>query len=533
MARKSRKNLLEQSENELGKLSRVAVYLRISVEDKNGLDSSIENQRQIIEKFVSTNVDLEITNEFIDNGISGRNFDRAGFKSMIEEVEKGNIDCIIVKDLSRLGRNVIDTGYYIEKFFPTHNVRFIAVNDNFDTLHNEKGTIILPIKNMINEAYSMDISKKVKGQARQAMLQGDYIGGRAPYGYRKDKANCHKLVVDEEVAPIVKQIFKWAKDGKSINEITRNLNDKGYLSPGYLKQNRGELTNEKLIGKGIWRSNAVKKILLNEVYVGDMVQGKTIKVNGKHKPVPESEWIRVENTHEAIVDKEIFAFVKEKSNYEKEKFKSREKSNNEKNIYKSKLICGCCGEKLQKNYNSYTCRSRNKYSKNYCTGVTINKEIIFSEIIYQAKEQIIKLEKQKEEYEKNINKFNTEDKNKLITELGNAIEDDRGYLKSLYESLVNGVIEETDYFNLRKIYEGRIVGNINRFSDLKSEETTLREINLEIEKYKAELGVIKKAGIITESFMENYIKECIVHEDKRVEILFNFSEKFELLTKEM
>ncbi len=206
---------------------------------------SVENQKLVLNDFLSDKPDFVVYDTYIDNGATGTNFHRPGFQQMLSDIEAGHINCVIVKDLSRLGRNSIDTGYYIEQYFHAHNVRFIAVTDQFDTADsgNLHGGIMLPLKNMINEAYALDIGRKIKAQARQAMKDGDYIGARAPYGYRKDPDNCHKLLIDENTAPVVKQIFEWAHEHVSLNRIVRNLNEMGIPAPSHYKKTTGEITS--------------------------------------------------------------------------------------------------------------------------------------------------------------------------------------------------------------------------------------------------------------------------------------------------
>lgn len=200
MARKSRKNLI--TEPVRAAALNTALYIRLSVEDGKGCINSIENQQLILNDYVADKPEHHICDTYIDNGLTGTNFDRPSFKRLLSDIESGKINCVIVKDLSRLGRNSIDTGYYIEQYFAQHKVRFIAVNDNFDTADENQNGIILPLKNMVNEAYALDIGKKTKAQAHQAMLDGEYVGARAPFGYKKSPDDCHKLIIDEETAPI-------------------------------------------------------------------------------------------------------------------------------------------------------------------------------------------------------------------------------------------------------------------------------------------------------------------------------------------
>ena len=190
-------------------------YIRLSyTDDRSSESDSVTNQRKLIENFIERNPDIQIVSEKIDDGYSGIIFHRPGFQQMLSDIEAGLINCVIVKDLSRLGRNVIDTGYYIERYFPMQKVRFIAVNDRYDSSSpdNAHDGIIIPLRNMINEAYAMDIARKIKAQQRQAMKDGKYVGGRTPYGYLKAPDDCHQLIVDPVAAEVVKTMFQWAAE---------------------------------------------------------------------------------------------------------------------------------------------------------------------------------------------------------------------------------------------------------------------------------------------------------------------------------
>ena len=206
------------------------------------------------------------------------------------------------EDLSRLGRNAIDTGYYIEQYFVQHKIRFIAVNDNYDTAdeNSTRSAIILPLKNMVNEAYALDIGKKIKSAAHQAMLDGDFIGARAPFGYKKSPDNCHKLIVDEETAPIVRRIFEWAANGMGINTITVRLNEIGAVTSSVYKSQTSEVEKRYRQNRN-WTTFTVAHILNNPVYTGDMVQGKSKTIEHKQQDAPPEEYIIVRDTHEAIV----------------------------------------------------------------------------------------------------------------------------------------------------------------------------------------------------------------------------------------
>jgi DNA invertase Pin-like site-specific DNA recombinase len=222
MARKSRKNL--ETAPEITALTfNAAGYVRLSVEDNHKKGDSVDTQKALLQNFITLSTDIKLHDFYIDNGMTGVTFDRPAFQRMLADAESGVINCIIVKDLSRLGRSAIDTGYYIEKYLPSLNVRFIAVNDDFDSARDmENGAgVMLPLKNMINEAYALDIGRKIRAQQNQAMKAGEFVGSRPPFGYIKAPDNCHKLIIDPEASEVVKLIFQWAYDKDGLNTITR------------------------------------------------------------------------------------------------------------------------------------------------------------------------------------------------------------------------------------------------------------------------------------------------------------------------
>ncbi len=308
MARKSRKNIDTNIEVQVRKKLKTVMYLRLSVEDKD-VNSSIDTQRDIIKNYMSGNSEFELCGEFVDNGKTGTNFKRIGFLKMIEAVEKGDIDCIIVKDLSRFGRNMIDTGHYIEKFLPMYNVRFIAVNDNFDTNNKDENSLILPLKNIINETYARDVSFKVRKEVRAAMERGECINAKAPLGYARIKENKkNKFVVDEETASVVRKIFNLALDGLSHYEIGATLDQENVPTPNVFRKKQGVVKDDKLVGTK-WQGSYIRSILLNEVYIGNLVQGRRSKVGGKDIKLPREEWIIFKDNHTPIIDKHTFYSV--------------------------------------------------------------------------------------------------------------------------------------------------------------------------------------------------------------------------------
>ena len=282
-----------------------AVYVRLSKEDGDKEESdSIVNQKELIRAYLEDKPDIEVCGEWADDGYSGADFERPNFKRMIREIEAGRIDCVVVKDLSRFGRNFVEAGRYIDQIFPALGVRFIAVNDGFDSVNGRTSSdrILIPFKNLINDAYCRDISVKVRSQLETKRRKGDFIGSFAVYGYLKDPYNRHRLVVDEYAAGVVKDIFRWKLEGASQQRIADRLNDQGELSPMEYKRFCGMRYQSgfQVNSKARWTAVAVGRILRNELYIGTMVQGKRTTPNHKVKKTilkPSGEWVRVECSH--------------------------------------------------------------------------------------------------------------------------------------------------------------------------------------------------------------------------------------------
>jgi len=299
----------------------LAEYIRLSQEDENeGESNSIRNQRELLNAFVESSPDLsqyEVV-EFCDDGYSGTNFDRPGVKALLDEVRAGNIQCIIVKDLSRFGRNYIDIGDYLEQIFPFLGVRFISVNDRFDSndFDGTTGGLDVGFRNLIYSLYSKDLSQKVRSAKKTRMEKGEFIGSHAPYGYAKSPENRKKLVVDEKAAAVVRRIFAMADEGKNAVQIAAILNSENVPTPYIYKRLMGCNRKYNVVGNtNHWHNTTILTIIRDERYTGKMVNGKNRSpfVGSKHgKRIPKSEWIVVPNTHEAIVSEELFASVQER-----------------------------------------------------------------------------------------------------------------------------------------------------------------------------------------------------------------------------
>ena len=291
---------------------KVAGYIRLSKEDKIKDESnSVTNQKAIIDSYVKKNEDLELVDFYIDDGYSGTTFDRPEYKRMLKDIVEGKVNTIIVKDLSRFGRNHIESDNYLENILPSYNVRFISIIDDIDSFKNANSTnsILVPLKNLMNDQYARDISEKVRSTLKVKQLNGEFIGVTAPYGYLKDPKDKHKFIIDKEASYIVKKIFNMILLGKSRKEIAEHLNSKNVLTPSLYKLSKENTNNEDLIRFKKWNSEIVNRILRNETYTGTLIQNVKTKPNyrtDKLIDVNKDEWIIIENHHEPIISKDKF-----------------------------------------------------------------------------------------------------------------------------------------------------------------------------------------------------------------------------------
>lgn len=325
--------------------NRAAIYCRLSKDDEQCGDSvSIETQKIMLTKYCFDN-NFEIFDIYVDDGYSGLNFNRPSFKRLIEDIEKGKIDIVVTKDLSRLGRDYIQTGYYIDVYFVTKHIRYIAVNDGIDTQYDNND--IAPFKNILNDMYAKDLSRKIKSAKQQRSQNGFYTSSQPPYGYKVNPYNRKQLIIDDEAAQIVKMIFDLAEQGNNYSQIARILEKRKIICPSAYKAINGDTRFLKFIQDKErmcqWQYQAVRTILNNPVYVGDMVNHKTETINYKTKEkvsVPIQDRIIVPNTHEAIIDRGRFDRIRQT-------LRTRKSNHSSENIFKGIVCCAECGEELQ------------------------------------------------------------------------------------------------------------------------------------------------------------------------------------------
>ncbi len=538
MARKSRKNVaaLDTPKQPAMKVWRAALYIRLSVEFNGKRGDSLETQRQIMEAYIALCPDIEVAEIYTDNGTTGRTFEREAFQRMLADVEAGKINCIMVKDLSRLGRNTIDTGYYIEKYFPLHGVRFIAVNDQFDSEDSENSGnhLIVPLKNMINEAYAADISKKVRSQLNQAMHDGEFIGGRPPYGYRKDPENCHHLLVNEDTAPIVRQIFQWIADGVALNEVVKRLNTSGVLSPGAYQASVGLVKSKRLIGGGNWNAWSIHKIVADEIYTGDMVQGKHTSVGHKQIVTKPEDWIVVRNTHEPLVSRELFDKVQAIRQAAAKKYMQNGKEPYTPNILRGRVFCGHCGKNLHRQKSEkyfYRCITNDRTGKGTCPGNIryILEDDLFDTIltIIRQKAEVVmgealrlkqcdgRIAAQKAQVDQEIN------------ELGRQTQRNKAIRAGLYENFIKGILTRAEYLEMQEDYSQKISSAVDRVQQL---QTRQDELERQMERYTSMADKLAAAGkdtTLSALLVDQLIERITVNGPDDVSIKFSFEGGFE------
>ena len=378
-------------------------YIRLSVLNRDP-HGSVENQRLMIEEWGHQH-QIPIMRYYIDNGFSGKRFDRLAFQEMLQDIQNGKIDCVVVKDLSRLGRDYITVGYYLEMFFPSNNIRFVSINDQFDTTdgitNRDKSAYIqsstrVPLINLFNEQVSIETKMKVEVVLDMKAQYGEFIGPRAPFGYQKSNENLTQLVPDPVTAVIVRKIFEMAASGTGVTGIVQYLNERGLSTPIQYARAKG-LDGNFNDGNGSWNSRSVKYILTNRTYTGMLVQGKEKRA--------------VEATHEPLVDSAAFDAIQKA--FQARAYNVVPQGQSADNILKGKVICGCCGRKMQRKrgtghagWHFFTCITKNRLGADKCTGMYAREEDIFNAICRQLKVYVSEHYITGAQYKQQIQQFN-------------------------------------------------------------------------------------------------------------------------------
>ena len=520
------------------------LYCRLSKDDGNSVESmSIWSQKVMLKQFAESN-SIAIYDYYVDDGYSGTNFERPSFKKMITDIENGKINCVITKDLSRLGRNYLQSGAYIEMYFPQKNIRYIAITDGIDTLNSNQNDI-MPFKNILNEMYAKDTSKKVKSAIQSRMREGTYIGSKAPFGYLKDPNNKRRLIIDEKTKPIIELIYKLCLEGKGTQLISQELMKRKIPRPSAFVENAEKLYGLTEENKYQWSHRMVLNVLRDPVYCGNMARNKRPTLsfkNSKRMYIPKRDYIYAKDTHEGIVSEEIWEQV--------QTMVDKRKCNNKKglyydNIFQGLVRCPKCGYaltpktdyRLKKkeliDFVHFSCSTYKKYGVNACSSHRIEARdlynIVLEDIQYHgsmalsAKEDFVEKIIEKIEVEK-IDE-GKELSNKLELKKNQLAELDRSY-EQLYEDRLEGNITERN-FNLMNV-------SISKKQDKLIEEIKVLEGDIEVsfeteDNYKKFMDNISKYAKIKSlnRYILNQIIDKIYVYDKE-EIDGQISQKVEI-----
>lgn len=520
---------------------RATMYVRLSSSDdlsKKEESNSITNQKILIEDFVKSRDDIKIVSEKIDDGFSGIIFERPAFKEMMKDIEDGKIDCVIVKDLSRLGREYIDTERYLQQIFPSYGVRFIAITDNIDTASesNSSTELTTSFKNILNDSYCRDISVKTRTALRVKREKGEFIGSYTKYGYKKSSENKNQLVIDEYPAQIVKDIFEMKIEGISAKGIADKLNKYGVLSPIEYKKMKGIPYPKGGYGDkdgAKWTAPTIIRILKDELYVGNLVQGKTGTLNYKLKDVlvkPEKDWIKVENTHQPIIEQKDYDLVQKIMALD-----TRTSPNCEEvYLFSGILICGDCGNRMTrktvtnkgKKYIYYNCPTTKKQG---CNGGMIKEEDLIDCTLHSLKSHIrnvISLDNLLNEIQEEILNKNKIKKLLVSIQLNEEkLKEINTYKTTLYQNMINEILTKDEYKIYKANYNTEIKKIENSIVLLKEEIETAK--NSEDIKWIDHFKKFSQMNSLDRKAVISLIHSISIKNKKHIKINFNYQLEYE------
>ena len=520
-------------------------YVRLSREDGDKEESnSVTGQKDLIRDYMTRHPELRECGMKVDDGFTGSNFDRPAFQEMMAEVKAGKINCIVVKDLSRFGRDHLEAGEYLERIFPFLGVRFIAINDNYDSMNSnsESDELIVPFKNLINEAYCRDTSIKIRSQLEIKRRRGDFIGSFAVFGYRKDPADRHRLLVDDYAAEVVRDIFAWKLDGLSAGDIAARLSSAGIPTPMDYKQSQGMnySTSFRIKEKSEWSAGMILRILKNPVYTGVLEQGRVTTPSYRVKRLvnkPREEWAVVENCHEAIINYYDFESVQKALALDARTTESGKAVD----LFSGMVNCGECGGAMikktvpsgKKKYTYYVCATHKNEKTCFSHGIrdTALTEIVL-EFLKKHIRDVIDLadllamtdtaQLQKAKVQKLRERLDTKEA---------EIDRYQRLLRSLYESLADGLIDQSEYQNLKKSYT-------NRRAQAEEQANAIREeMEQEINHSDQGLGWIEEfrryqnIEVLDRSIVVRLIERILIFRDRRVDIVYRWQNEFQWQTE--
>lgn len=533
-----------------------AIYVRLSREDNLNGSDSIENQLAYIKQYLASRSEFECADVYIDNGFTGTDFDRPSWQRLMEDVKDRKINCIVVKDLSRLGRNYIETGEFLEKICPFFGIRFIAINDHFDTVTAEaNGQLSVSLSNIINDYYAKDISRKVTTALRTKMENGEYIGKWEKYGYLKNPENKNQLIVNPETAPVVQMIFKWRSEGMSYMGINKKLNDMEIPSPGQYKADRGIVTNNNQKDRRIlWNKHIVTEILKDTVYLGKLAQRKgsqCLYAGIPFRCMDEQDWIVVENTHEPLIEQELFDKVQEINQAAVAKFKANHGKYDHlpkaENIYGKKFTCADCGCVMKlvrsfstnkdKAYFTFKCPAYIEHGTRACNAKKMRKADLDAAVLETIKaqfqlfldmqstlQQLLKLKKAQIRQSGNAGE---------IKSLKAKIAHKKAIFSEMYRDLREGLLSEEDYTQTREVVLKEIQNLEEQLAEL---ENTKAQTEEQLRGEKQWSMLVKKYANVKEinaEMVDALIESMKLNADNTLDITFKHMDDFKAVMEKI
>jgi DNA invertase Pin-like site-specific DNA recombinase len=521
-----------------------AVYTRLSSEDNNVEDgTSIETQKDMLVHYVAEHDDMRLYAVYCDNGSTGTNFAREDFQRMLDDIKDGRVNSVVVKDLSRFARNYIEAGTYIEKIFPFMGVRFVSVNDGYDSNTSDVTDIMVTMRNIINDAYVKDISRKIRTTFDTKQKNGDYIGWSAPYGFLKAEDNHNRLVIDPVSSPVIVQIFTWKADGLGFAVIARKLNEMGVPSPRMRNIENGRYKHAPTDGR-FWTDASVSTIIKNPVYAGHMAQHKTtrLSLNGRQKQLSSSEWVIVPNTHEPIVSEELWQEAQAATRRNAEKWRmcfrgSGELCQKDENILKGLLICPYCNSTMIRRIDGntkYTYHNCNRHRYNPACKVKFVREDALLETIFQAVRTKIlaAADIQKALDKAAAGKGHTDTVNKLrkrITEVKNKVKNNTVFKSQLFELYSDGVINEQEFKDMKAGYADKINALEAEVTRLEQEYERLTVSFSANNEKMAALLEYRDSQFLTREMLTRLVEKITVYDSRNIEITWLFDDEYEAL----
>lgn len=527
-------------------------YARLSVEDSGKSDAdTIEAQKELIKSYIAAQPDMELGGLYCDNGRTGTNFQRPEFERLMEDVRAGKIDCIVVKDLSRFGRNYKETGNFLEQVFPFLGVRFVAVNDSFDTLAAESSQdgYIVPLKNIINEAYSKDISRKVSSALAVKKKAGEFVGPWAAYGYRKCAEDKHRIEPDPATAPIVREIFALRRGGMSFNKIAKRLNDEKISTPAQYRREIGQVKTDRY-KNARWNIFTLKSIVENPVYIGHTVQGR--KKSGlcqgrKQQRTQKSEWIIVENTHEPLIDEGTFRAVQAMSEQASQAYNAalggHDYLGGAPNILRGLIFCADCGKPLARDkqvarngkslYYVYSCQTHHTDTA-ACPRKYLH-ETKLKEVLWTALQREIELcadtQRLLDEYAHSPAAAHRSDMlEHRIAAAERRLSSSKLLFDSLYQNYVDRLLDERKYTELRDYYHTEMERAQTEIAKLEYQQTEQKR-QIGNNPWLKTFGQFSGQTELTDELAHALIERVEVYSDDRVEIKLRCRDEYRELAR--